>query len=178
MRSLVVLLLSLPIVGCMQMDTGTQSGAGGDGGVPPTSSAGGAIDGGTSGTGCGTDTQTGITLCVQIDACPGVSVDQGTFPECGFRPGGSLDLECLCPGGVLCPIGVPTSCTEATQLLSQQGSSVQVCQQVSTGTCLPASSGASSGSGSGSSSGGPSPACQSCVQACGGTPSCYEACGC
>jgi hypothetical protein len=85
-------------------------------------------------------------------------------------------MECICNGTELCPIGVPTTCTEATQLLTQQQSAVQVCEQVSTGGCISLQD-----SGSGSGSGGTSTlssACQTCVSGCGSTPACYQSCGC
>jgi hypothetical protein len=117
-----------------------------------------------------------VTLCTGITACPGLTVDQGAYGGCGFRLGGAsaYDLECLCAGGQLCPIGAATSCTTAQQLLEQEQSALVVCQQVSGGGCLsPSGSG-----GSGSSSGGLSAACQTCVDNCGGSPACYMSCGC
>jgi hypothetical protein len=185
MRALLAVCL-MPMLGCLalstsQPDAGAASSA--DGGT-------GGEGGGSGGTGCGTDPATGLMLCLGTNACPGLSVDQGSFPGCGFRQGGTseLDLECACAGGQLCPIGVPTSCDAAAQLLMQQQSSLQVCQQASTGGCLSfqdaggSSSGSTTGSstGSSSSSGGPtlSAACQACVSSCGGTPACFQSCGC
>ncbi len=173
-----ILLTGLSLGGCLQISTGA-----GDGGVTSTATDAGAVmfqeagvDAG--GTGCGRDPASGITLCIGLNACPGLTVDQGVFGGCGFRMGGSspYDLECLCAGGVLCPIGAPTSCTTAAQLLDQEQSALVVCQQASMGGCL--SPAASSGGGSGSSSGGLSAACQTCVDNCGGTPACYMSCGC
>lgn len=177
-----VLLASVPLGACMQIGTGD-----GDGGTPPAAAVDAGGDGGAvvgpgvdaGGTGCGTDPSTGITLCTGINACPGLTVDQGAYGGCGFRQGGAspYDLECLCAGGELCPIGAPTSCEIAQQLLQQEQSALVVCQQASMGGCLsPAAS--SSGGGSGSSSGGLSAACQTCVDNCGGTPACYMSCGC
>ncbi len=175
-----MLLESVALGGCLQIDTGA-----GDGGAPPAvvdaGDAGAVVEAGVDagGTGCGTDQTTGITLCTGLNACPGLTVDQGAYAGCGFRQGGAspYDLECLCAGGELCPIGAPTSCQTAVQLLQQEQSALVVCQQASTGGCLsPAAS--SSGGGSGSSSGGLSAACQTCVDNCGGTPACYMSCGC
>lgn len=175
-----ILLASVPLGACVQIGTGA-----GDGGVASGSSSGG--DGGAvvlqeagvdaGGTGCGTDPTTGVTLCTGINACPGLTVDQGAYGGCGFRMGGAspYDLECLCASGQLCPIGAATSCTTAQQLLAQEQSALVVCQQVSTGACLSPSSG---NEGSGSSSGGLSAACQTCVDSCGGSPACYMSCGC
>jgi hypothetical protein len=188
MRALLAL-CSVILPACLSMSTGSPDGGSSSAGG---GDAGGATeDGGTGGTGCGTDPLTGVTLCLATNACPGRQIDPGAFPSCGFRQGGpsALDLECVCAGGYLCPIGVPTSCDAAAQLLGQEGSSLQVCQQVSTGGCInladgggvSSSSGASSsGSGSSGSSSGTtlSGACQACLSGCGSTPACYEACGC
>jgi hypothetical protein len=177
----VCFLASVPLAGCLQIGTGA-----GDGGASSAATDGGdgavvfqeaGVDAG--GTGCGTDQTTGITLCTGLNACPGLTVDQGAYGGCGFRQGGAspFDLECLCAGGALCPIGAATSCDTARQLLAQEQSALVVCQQVASGGCLsPAPN--SSGGGSGSSSGGLSAACQTCVDNCGGTPACYMSCGC
>jgi hypothetical protein len=177
-----ILVTSVALGGCLQLGTGA-----GDGGAP--SAAGDGGDGGSvafkeagadaGGTGCGTDPTSGVTLCTGINACPGLTVDQGTFGGCGFRQGGAspYDLECLCAGGELCPIGAATSCDTAAQLLVQEQSALVVCQQVASGACLSPAAGGP-GSSSGSSSGGLSEACQTCVAGCGGTPACYMSCGC
>lgn len=177
--ALVLVLASVPLVACLQVSTGA-----GDGGTAPSATDGGSVVTGEAGvdaggTGCGTDQTTGITLCLGLNACPGLTVDQGAYPGCGFRQGGAspYDLECLCAGGALCPIGAATSCETAQQLLAQEQSALVVCQQAPTGACLSPSTG-SSGGGSGSGSGGPSEECQACVAGCGGTPACYQSCGC
>jgi hypothetical protein len=174
-----IVVASASLASCMQLGTDTGDGgtapAATDGGGVPSSEAG--VDAG--GTGCGTDPMTGITLCTGLNACPGLTVDQGAYGNCGFRQGGAspYDLECLCPGGQLCPIGAATSCQTAQQLLVQEQSALVVCQQVASGGCLSPSA-SSSGGGSGSSSGGLSEECQTCVSGCGGTPACYMSCGC
>jgi hypothetical protein len=175
-----IVVASVSLAACMQIDTGagdagSSTSTAGDGGTVTYSEAG--VDAG--GTGCGTDPTTGITLCTGLNACPGLTVDQGAYGGCGFRQGGAspYDLECLCSGGQLCPIGAATSCQTAQQLLAQGQSALVVCQQVSTGGCL-SPAGSSSGGGSGSSSGGLSEECQTCVSGCGGTPACYQSCGC
>jgi hypothetical protein len=117
--------------------------------------------------------QSGITLCEEIANCPGLDVDQGAFPNCGFRMSvaSTYDLECWC-GSELCPVGVPINCATAAQLLDQQQSSIVVCQQAGQGSCL--TPGADAGSGSGSSS-----TCdKSCESQCAGEPSCIQLCGC
>jgi hypothetical protein len=169
---------------CIQISTGTES----DAGSAATSSDAGTTSSGDSsvtstGVSCGTDQATGVTLCLGTTACPNATLDTSAFPNCGFHPQGNsaFDLECLCDGNELCPIGVPNSCDDVATLLMQQQSALQVCEQVSTGGCLGLDAGGGSGSGSGSSSGGSttlSSACQTCISGCGGTPSCYQACGC
>jgi hypothetical protein len=78
------------------------------------------------------------------------------------------DLECGC-GDALCPIGAPSSCADAQQLLDQAQSSVDVCQQISEGICLPL----------GGQSGGTSSSCDpSCELGCQGDPGCITLCGC
>jgi len=176
--------LAAPIVclACLQISTGTGSDAGtsssttADGGTTSTSDASTTV---ATGTNCGTDQATGVVLCLGTTACPSATIDTGAFPSCGFRQGSSseFDLECLCNGDALCPIGAPNSCNDVAQLLTQFQSALQVCEQVSTGACLGLDAGAGSGSGSGGTTG-LSSACQTCVAGCGGTPSCYQACGC
>jgi hypothetical protein len=173
-----LLVSALPLTACLQLSTGD----GTDGGtsVAYSSSSGAASTASssgsgtaTSGTGCVTDPQSGITLCEFLSNCPSVDVDQGAFPGCGFRlRGPSLyDLECGC-GESLCPIGAPTSCATALQLLDQEGSSLEVCQQVSDGTCLPLA-------GDGGASSTTSSSCdKQCESECGGDPDCFQLCGC
>jgi hypothetical protein len=167
-----VLVFVLPLTACLQLSTGDGTGSSGGGdtsgssGSTTSSSKGGA----TSGTNCTTDPQSGITLCEQIANCPGVDVDQGAFPGCGFRLHASsvYDLECAC-SGMLCPIGAATSCSSAEQLLGQS-SSLVVCEQVDNGTCLPME-----GDGGASTSS----ACdKNCESQCAGDPNCIQMCGC
>jgi hypothetical protein len=157
------------LAGCLQIGTGSGSGGGADGG--PTAAGGGA-DSGPVGAGCVQDPQTQVVLCEQIDVCPTVIVEPGAYPNCGFRlySASPLDLECLC-GDALCPIGVPTSCADAQQLLDARNS-LQVCQQSTEGSCLTL---VTPDAGSGSGSAGP---CAACAAQCGGSPACYAACGC
>jgi hypothetical protein len=175
--SCIVLALAAPVVclACVQVGTGTDTGTGttADGGTASSS------DGSTMGlTGCGPDPATGVVLCLGTGACPNMTIDTTAFPSCGFHQGGAseFDLECICNGAELCPIGEPTTCAEVSQLLTQQQSALQVCQQVSTGGCLSLQD-AGSGSGSGGTTG-LSSACQTCVSSCGSTPACYQSCGC
>ncbi|MGH7293894.1 MAG: hypothetical protein ACRELB_03120 [Polyangiaceae bacterium] len=180
-------LLLLPATACLQLSTGDPDGgtSGGSGSSSGGSDAGGACasascsgssgssgGGATSGTGCTTDPQSGITLCEQIANCPGVDVDQGAYPGCGFRmqSGSIYDLECAC-GDVLCPIGTPVSCATALQLLDQEQTSIVVCQQVDQGSCLPILPAAGSGSGG-------STCDKDCESQCAGEPGCIQLCGC
>jgi hypothetical protein len=167
-------LLLVPMSACLQLSTGDPTGTSGSsssGSTTSTSSSGaatGSSGGATTGTNCTTDPQSGITLCEQIANCPGVDVDQGAFPGCGFRLHASsiYDLECGC-GDSLCPIGTPTSCTTALQLLNQQQSSIIVCEQLDQGSCLPLDDAGTS-----------SNCDKSCESACAGDPNCIQMCGC
>jgi hypothetical protein len=136
-----------------------------------TSTGGGAV----SGTYCGTDATTGVTLCLGLSACPDILVDNAVFPACGFRVDGSaLDVECLC-GAYLCPLGSAASCDEVAALLADQYES-EVCAQAAAGTCTEV--GTSSSSSSSSSSSGASTCDTVCRSECAGDPTCYVACGC
>jgi len=94
-------------------------------------------DGGApTGSGCSADPDTGITLCTGISTCPGLTVDQDLFPGCGFRihdAADVIDLECACYGQI-CPIGIATTCDQATALMQNQ-SQYTVCLQVNEGRC-------------------------------------------
>lgn len=162
----------LALVACVDMTTGTGNGTGtgagaDDGGPAPAPSSG------PNGAGCFTDSSSQVMLCERIDTCPGVDVDQGAYPGCGFRmgAGSTLDLECIC-SDALCPVGVATSCPQAEQLLAQQ-SALLVCQQASEGRCVPLAAPDAGGAGGGSGS------CdQACAAECAGAPSCLQLCGC
>jgi hypothetical protein len=165
------------LAGCLRTGLGTGGGAGGasvaDGSADSASDAAGAT--GPRGSGCSEDPQTGIVLCQEVDLCPGVVVDPGAYPDCGFRlrGGAALDLECVC-AGALCPIGVPTSCASARQLLAAQ-SSLTVCLQENEGRCV-GLAGAAGGAADAASR--CPPEGQTCADQCGGTPACFQACGC
>jgi hypothetical protein len=165
MRQPLLLLIALPILSCMQIGTDTGAGSGGGSLV---SAGEGSADAGPGGTNCAQDPTSQIVLCEQIDTCPGVDVDPGAFPNCGFRlrDVASLDIECLC-GDSLCPVGVPTTCGEAQALLDGQNA-LLVCQQQAEGRCLEMvtpDAGVSS--------------CDTvCRDECAGTPSCLQLCGC
>jgi hypothetical protein len=154
--------------------------------IPLVAQDSGAIGSKVTGTGCGTDPTTGVTLCVGTSACPNVSVDPSVYPDCGFYiTGSSTYLVCLC-SGYLCPIGLPTSCDEASTLLqaSNEGSvcgeaSDNECTAVSSGTGSTGGTGSSGGSEAGSGSDGASGGCdQTCESMCAGEPDCIQLCGC
>lgn len=159
-------LLGWALPGCLQVTTGTNDPAGP---TPVADAAASGDGGGPTGAGCGPDPQTGTVLCIGISACPSMAVDPSAWPGCGFRVlgGTALDLECVC-GSALCPIGVATTCEQASQLLSTQNV-LAVCQQASEGRCVglsPADSGA------------PSTCDRNCQIGCGAAPDCLQICGC
>jgi hypothetical protein len=166
---------ALVLGGCLQIGLGTGAGSRTDGGA--SASTGAATDGGAAGLGCIEVAAAQVTLCEELAACPGVVVDQSMYPECGFRltASGGLDLECIC-GDVLCAGGVAGSCASAQELVNQ-GSALQVCVQRGEGNCSPLGGAPGTAGGTGASSGAQSP-CAACAQACGGTPACFQACGC
>jgi hypothetical protein len=167
-------LAALPLLACLQnVSTGTgTTDPTASTGTTTTSSAGTTTPAGAS---CGTDPQTGVTLCEQTSLCPGLVVDQGTLPSCGFRihAGSVIDLECVC-GDSLCPIGVPDTCAQATQLLSSQTSSLVVCEEASDGRCEQLGA-----SDAGSASPPTVSTCdKQCETECAGEPDCIQLCGC
>ena len=170
MRRIVIALVALPAFACLQQvstGTGTADPTASTGSTP-SSSSGGQVP---TGSACVNDPQTQVTLCEATSLCPGVVVDPGALPNCGFQlhAGTVLDLECLC-GDALCPIGVPPTCAQAAQLLVMQ-SSIVVCQEVSSGNCVGlAAPGADAGA---------SNSCdKQCETECAGEPNCIQLCGC
>jgi hypothetical protein len=132
-----------------------------------SSSSSGAKD---TGVGCGADPESGVTLCLGTTECPKVSLDTDTFPDCGFRTTtGSYDLECVCNGNQLCPVGVAASCSEIGGLFAQKSladfCNQDGCKEVApSGTSKPATR---------------SPSCDtSCADDCAGNAVCVQACGC
>jgi hypothetical protein len=177
-------LAALPLIACLQqVSTGTGTTDPGGGGAASTATSGTDTP---AGAGCATDPATGVTLCEQTSLCPALSVDQGTFPSCGFRihTGTVIDLECLC-GDVLCPIGIADTCDQASQLLSSQTSSLTVCQQASDGRCVQVTGdgGASpTPTAAPTSTTSPAPSTSTCDKVCeaecAGEPNCIQLCGC
>ncbi len=127
----------LLLASCLDFSVGPK---GSDAGASSDSSAAkqdaAVADGGSSvGINCGKDPQTGAELCLGLGSCPGLVVDQNTFPGCGFRVtgGSTIDLECAC-SGFICPLGTATSCAQAKSLMGNQ-TYAGVCVQVSEGRC-------------------------------------------
>src|ERR1044071_1161698 len=60
----------------------------------------------TTGLDCTRDPTAGLSLCRQSTLCPGIQIDDVTQQGCGFVDvgRGTVDVECLCPAGFLCPI--------------------------------------------------------------------------
>jgi len=159
MRALVLLLVLLP--SCFQASAGH---GGSDAGASSTSTANDAA----TGIGCAQEPGTNVTLCLGISKCPADTIDEGAFPNCGFREtgGSAIDLECVC-NGYLCPIGVATSCAGVQALLSEQNE-LSVCGQVNEDRC-PALTPVTP----------PASSCdKDCEAQCAGVPDCYVACGC
>lgn len=147
--------------------------SGADAGSTSSPSTSSATDASTSdaavatGAGCGVDSQTGTTLCRQVDLCPSLAVDPAQYPNCGFRVHGSaIDLECACSGS-LCPVGAPTTCAQASQLLASQNEGI-VCSQVNEGRCVESAPAPTQSS-----------SCDKvCAGECGNSPNCLSQCGC
>jgi hypothetical protein len=168
MRARLAALLALvatAVAGCLQIGTDT--------GDASSETTGATTDAG-GGTSCGLDPTGTITLCEEIDECPGLGVDPSAYAGCGFRLGSAspIDLECVCSGDMLCPIGVANSCNDATQLLMAQDALI-VCEQVSEGRCLPLVTGDAT-----TSTGTTGTCTASCQDQCSGAPDCLELCGC
>lgn len=123
--------------GCILGQNG--KGSGGTSGADASDGDAGATgsDGGVQGVACGADRSTGAVLCSGVSSCPTLVVDGDALPSCGFRiKGGAYDLQCVC-GDWLCPIGTPTTCSEAAQLMNG-ATALQVCLQVNENRCVPA----------------------------------------
>jgi hypothetical protein len=163
----ILVAVSAAIAGCVQLGTGTDAGT--DAGATSVTTGTATSAAMPQGLECFADVQTQTTLCDGISTCPTVTVDPGVFPDCGFRihAGSVLDLECLCDGTSLCPVGVPTTCAQAAQLLADQNV-FQVCEQEAEGFCIDLVTPPTSSS-----------SCdKSCESQCGGDPSCMQLCGC
>ena len=126
-----------------------------------------------TGVGCAADVTTGVALCSGTNLCPNVSVDDRQFPNCGFRTfQPSFDLECVCYGNYLCPIGTASSCQQVSPLFGNK-TVADVCNGVSLGYCTQPTGTPTNGTG-----GATSTCDQSCYSSCVGAPACIVACGC
>lgn len=180
LASLALLVLPAPLLlsACLQQlstGDGTSSGSTAAAATTATPSAATPVGGE-----CGTDPQTGITLCSQISLCPNITVDQSQLPGCGFRihAGAVIDLECLCNGEALCPVGVPDTCDQAAALLMDQ-TLLTVCDQTAESHCTEVG---------GTEAGAPilnvnpnanaSSCDKQCETECAGEPDCIQLCGC
>jgi hypothetical protein len=147
----------------------------------PSTSDGGVLTGSATGTGCGTDPATGVTLCTGTSECPTLVVDQSVFPECGFYfAGGSIFLACLC-SNYLCPMGLAATCDQAASVL-QSTDEGSVCGEASNNACTVITS-PSTSAGTGTTtpeadSGGGSGCDTQCESDCAGEPDCIQMCGC
>jgi hypothetical protein len=163
--------LAFALPACIQLPGITDSDAGSaaaSGDAAATSDAGSAV----TGSGCTQDLGGGAVLCTATSECAGLTVDHDKFPNCGFRiHGTAIVIECVCDNQ-LCPLGVPTSCTQAKDMLDTQ-TEVQVCAQVNDGRCSALTSGQQTGAGAP-----PSSCDKACAGECGGNPSCLQICGC
>ena len=175
--STVGLVAITPLGGCITQNGGDAGAAAtGEGGVSAT----GLVDGGAAGptalgADCITEQTTGVQICSAISVCPNIMVDHDIYPNCGWRiRGQSLDLECAC-SGMVCPLGAPATCDQATKLLADQTEQI-VCQQVNEGRCTPGT--ATGSSGASSSSGGTGTCDTTCAGECHNDPSCLRLCGC
>lgn len=162
-------------LGCEQLGRGLGGEGRADGDAGIRSDAGGA-EAGIVGAGCGTEQRSGAQLCVATSMCPSVVVDTQAMPSCGFRVRGTtVDLVCAC-GTSICPMGIFTTCAEASRLLTSQ-TEQGVCVQLAEGRCVESTSPA--GGSPSTSSGGPSPTCdRRCLEECGGGAGCAAVCNC
>lgn len=124
--------------GCLDITQGGQDAGAATSPTSPTA------DAGIVGTACATVGNS--QLCRLTSYCPTLAINETVYPNCAFRIRGSIiDIQCVCNGEMLCPLGTPTTCTEAAKMLAQS-SEVLVCTQVSEGRCTyftPAKAGSS-----------------------------------
>jgi hypothetical protein len=168
MRRLIWLLVLGWLPACLQLgkvlDSNSDSGASGSAGAATDSDAAAPA----TGSNCGVDPSSGISLCLGISSCPGARVDPDQLPGCGYRISGTIiDLECLCDGS-LCPMGSAASCLDAKALLMDQ-SAQGVCAGVADGRCTALKDTPVVSS---------STCDKNCRSECGGDPNCVTLCGC
>jgi hypothetical protein len=173
---LAILAVLVAAPACLQQistGTGTTDSSGGGGTASTAAPAGTTPVGGA----CGTDSQTGVTLCSQISTCPDITVDQSSLSGCGFKihAGAVIDLECLCNGEALCPIGVADTCAEASALLAN-ADLFSICSETAQSRCTAV--GGEAGAAPVSTAQGSSTCDRLCESECAGSPDCIQLCGC
>ncbi len=156
------MLATVCAVGCIGIDVTPK-----DAGASAASDGGSSADAGIEGADC--IPLGGATLCTATSMCPDIVVDHDLFPNCGFRiRGTTVDIQCACDGA-LCPLGTPTTCADATELLQSQ-SELSVCAQVADGRCTATKATTTTTR---------STTCDpSCSSECGNDPTCLKLCGC
>ncbi|HVW30351.1 MAG TPA: hypothetical protein VHC69_33565 [Polyangiaceae bacterium] len=126
----------------------------------------------TTGVGCGTDPESGVNLCLGTTECPDVKLDTDTFPDCGLSTTtGSYDVECVCNGNQLCPVGVAMSCSDLGNLFTNKSladfCNQDACKEVGPSTSTTSKPATRSANCDGS-----------CADDCAGDTACTQACGC
>ena len=176
-RHSVVALFTVPslLTGCVVPPDDTATGTSSSSSSP---SSGGAATGTTpTGIDCGQDPSSGVTLCSGSSVCPDNVLDATTFPNCGFRTTSpSFDLECVCDGNQLCPIGIAATCADIAALVAKR-TVADICNQIGAGTCLEVGTGTTT-TGTGGQTGTSSTCDKDCAADCANQPTCLEGCGC
>jgi hypothetical protein len=146
----------------------------GDDSSSSSSSASTSTDTGIS---CGADPQSGVVLCLGTTECKETTLDLDDFPDCGFRTTtGTYDLECVCNGNTLCPVGTATRCEDLPGLFAKK-SLADICNQDGcTEVTKPATAATTSTPTAPSTR---SSTCDpDCAADCASSPPCLQACGC
>jgi hypothetical protein len=137
----------------------------------------GADAGSRLGINCTTDPTSQLTLCAATRLCPDFQLDVVAFPGCGFLDSSvGIDLECVCNGTLLCPIGVQTqtiNCNSIRSLVTGR-TIADICNQVVNGTCRNLGGAPAVGQG-----GAASTCDRNCAATCPpNSPACLTSCGC
>jgi hypothetical protein len=152
---------------------GSRGSQGGDAGVARDAAAS------PTGIACITDPTSQIRLCAATSLCPDFQLDVASFPGCGFiEASGQVDLECVCNGTQLCPIG--TTCAGILSALKSGRTIADICNQVVNGNCRNLGGVPATGQGGAAGAAGASSMCdRGCAATCPpNTPSCVSSCGC
>jgi hypothetical protein len=149
---------------------------GDDGSSQSASSANTGNTSAATGVSCGTDPESGVNLCLGTTECPDAKLPLDDFPDCGFRTTtGTYDLECVCNGNSLCPVGTASSCDDLPGLFAKK-SLADICNQDGCTEVTPPK--AASGSTPAMPATRSSTCDPDCVADCAGSPPCVQACGC